>query len=197
MLLPSESRAARERSGRPSSGGLDRLTPELDRDAVDRQRDRRLGLHRLDPNALDLVVVEQALGDARAEALERAVGALLGDQRHQLADLRVVDGVLELGLAGAVAGVEGEAADLDRHRLALLFILLVIELLALVLLLFLLDVEALRGLRSPRQLMAAVAGRSGRRPVRRRRLLLLGLRSPRPLRCGRRRCALATHRPPT
>ena len=29
------------------------------------------------------------------ESLQRTVGALLGDQGHQLADLRVVDGVLD------------------------------------------------------------------------------------------------------
>ena len=70
------------------------------------------------------------------------VGALLGDQRDELADLGVVDGVfdrvgdsrvglahvepqvehqpladLALGLADAVVGVEREARDLDRDRL--------------------------------------------------------------------------------
>ena len=68
--------------------------------------------------------------------------ALLGDQRHELADLGVVDGVLDrvgdggvggadvqaqvehqplahlaLGLADAVVGVEREPRDLDRDRL--------------------------------------------------------------------------------
>ncbi len=70
------------------------------------------------------------------------MGALLGDQRDQLADLGVVDRVLQrvgrgrvgladvqsqvehqtladltLGLAHAVVGVERESRDLDRDRL--------------------------------------------------------------------------------
>jgi len=78
------------------------------------------------------------------------VRALLGDQRDQLTDLSVVDGVIDrvrnrgvgltdvqpqvenqpladlpLGLADAVMGVQRKAADLDRDRLGGLLALLV------------------------------------------------------------------------
>src|SRR3954468_666376 len=66
------------------------FAPHLDRDLLDAERDRRLGLRRLDPDALELVVGQQPLGDRGAQALEGAVRALLGDQRDQLADLGVV-----------------------------------------------------------------------------------------------------------
>ncbi len=94
------------------------------------------------------------------------MGALLGDQRDELADLRVVDRVLErvgrgrvglahieaqiehealadlaLGLADAVVGVERQAGDLDRDRLGA-GVALLIEL-VLVLILLTLDVGLL------------------------------------------------------
>ena len=84
--------------------------------------DRRLGLGRLDPHALDLEVGQQAVGDRRAQPLERAVGALLGDERDGLADLRVVDGVLDavgdrrVGLADVEAQVEDAGAGRPRAR---------------------------------------------------------------------------------
>ena len=93
---------------------------------------------RADPHPLGLEVVEQPLGDRRAQPLERAVGALLRDQRDGLADLGVVDRVLDpvghrrvdlphlepqvddqsladlaLRLGDAVVGVERQAGYLD------------------------------------------------------------------------------------
>src|SRR5690242_13633140 len=53
------------------------LAPHLHRHLVHRQRDRRLGLGRLDPHAFELVVGQQPVGDGAAQALERAVRALL------------------------------------------------------------------------------------------------------------------------
>src|SRR5271157_4198952 len=67
------------------------FAPDLDRDLLDGQRDRRLRLARLDPDSLELVVGQQPVGDRAAQPLERPVGALLGDQGNQLADLGVVD----------------------------------------------------------------------------------------------------------
>ena len=83
--------------------------------------------------------------------------ALLGDERDELADLRVVDRVLDrvgdrcvgladveaqvehqpladlaLGLADAVVGVKREARDLDRYRLGALLAVVVVELAGLV-----------------------------------------------------------------
>ena len=114
------------------------VAPELDRDLLDRQRDRRLGLGAAHHHALDVEVGDQPIGDRRAQPLERPVGALLGDQRDDLADLRVVDRVLDevgdrrvdlpdleaqvddqpladlaLGLGDPVVGVQRQAADLD------------------------------------------------------------------------------------
>ena len=90
----------------------------------------------------ELVVAEQPVRDHAAQALQGLVGALLGDQRDELADLRVVDRVLQrvgrgrvgladvqpqvehqaladlaLGLAHTVVGVQREPRDLDRDRL--------------------------------------------------------------------------------
>ena len=61
------------------------MAPDLDADLADRERDRGLRLGGLDPDLLGLVVVEQAIGDRRAEALERLVGALLRDERQKTA----------------------------------------------------------------------------------------------------------------
>jgi hypothetical protein len=105
-----------------------------------RQRERGLGLGRLDPDRIARVLIEQAVGDRRAQPLERLVGALLGDERRQLAHLAVVDRVLDaigergvtladietevqqqtlsdltLGRRDTVMGVERQPADLDRH----------------------------------------------------------------------------------
>ena len=97
--------------------------------------------------------VEHAVGDGRAEALERPVGALLGHQRHGLADLAVVDGVLDpvghrgvafvhveaqvdhdplahlaLGRVDAVVRVKREAGDLDVHgRVAAQLVVVVVS----------------------------------------------------------------------
>jgi hypothetical protein len=154
------------------------FAPDLDRDLVDAQGDRGLGLGGLDPHALQLVVGEQAVGDRAAEALERLVRALLGDQRDELADLGVVDRVgdrvgdgrvgladiqaqvehealadLSLGLADAVVGVERQAADLDRYRLGcLLAVAPVVELVCVV--------PALLGVHSSPKLAAATASAS-------------------------------------
>src|SRR3954470_24159096 len=70
------------------------LAPDLDADLVDGQRDRRLGLGGLDPHLVGGVLVQEAVGHRAAQALERLVGALLRDERHGVADLAVVDGVL-------------------------------------------------------------------------------------------------------
>ena len=67
------------------------FAPDLDRDLIDAEGDRRLGLGGLHPHALELVVGEQPVGDRAAQSLERPVRALLGDQRDELADLGVVD----------------------------------------------------------------------------------------------------------
>ena len=87
------------------------------------QRDRRLGLRRLDPHLHGGVVGEQAVGDGRAQALERLVAALLGDERDALADRAVVDRVLDevghgrVALADLEAQVEDEPlADLALGR---------------------------------------------------------------------------------
>ena len=87
-----------------------------------------------------VVLVEQAVGDRRAQPLERLVGALLGHEVGQLADLTVVDRVLDavgqrrvaladvqsqveqqaladlaLGRRHADMGEQRQPADLDRH----------------------------------------------------------------------------------
>src|ERR1039458_4643754 len=122
---------------RPPS--LRQLAPDLHRDLLDRQGDRRLGLRGLDPDRLGTEVLDDPIGDDRAQALERLVVALLRDQRDELADLTVIDGVLDpiglggvgladvdadveqqplsdlaLGRADADVGVQGEPRDLDR-----------------------------------------------------------------------------------
>src|SRR5580693_1433974 len=143
------------------------LAPNLNRHVVHGQRDRGLGLGCLDPHAFQLEVGEQTVGDRAAQALERAIGALLGHQRHQLADLRVVDRVLHsvghggirfphiqaqvdqqsladlaLGLAHAVVCVERETVDLDRDGLEALFVLFVLFAVFLVVVVLLLGVLA-------------------------------------------------------
>src|SRR3954452_11551244 len=131
----------REKLASRTVGSLLELPPDGDGGLVHRQRDRRLGLGRLDHHRVHVEVVQQPVGDRRGQALERPVGALLRDERRQLADLAVVDGVgdvvgrrrvvaehverdvehealadLALGFADAVVRVEREAADLDRDR---------------------------------------------------------------------------------
>ena len=97
------------------------------------------GLRRLHGHALGAELRREPVGDHRAQPLERLVRALLGDQRDHLADLAVVDRVLDavgdqrvgladveadvehepladlpLGGGDAVVRVEREADDLDR-----------------------------------------------------------------------------------
>ena len=111
---------------------------------------------------MELVALDQAIGDSGAEALERAVLALLGDEIDELADLAVVDRVLDpvgdrrvaladvksqvddqaladlpLGCGDTHVGVEREAADLDRD-LGLGVALLVVFFLVVVLVLIVL-----------------------------------------------------------
>ncbi len=43
---------------------------------------------------MGLVAIQQALGDGRAQTLQRLIGPLLGDEAHGLADLAVIDCVL-------------------------------------------------------------------------------------------------------
>src|SRR5436190_20349099 len=93
------------------------LAPQLDGYLLDRQRNRRLRLGRLDPHALGSELRDQAVGQRRAQALERAVGALLGGQRDRLADLGVVDGVLDAVGDDRVAGSDLEA-QVDHQSLA-------------------------------------------------------------------------------
>ena len=108
--------------------------------AVSRKRDRRLRLGGLDRHGLGAELRRQAIGDDGAQAFQRPVRALLGDERDLLADLAVVDGVLDavgdqrvdladveadvedqpladlaLGLGDAVVRVEREADDLDAR----------------------------------------------------------------------------------
>ena len=114
------------------------FAPHLDRDLLDRERDRRLGLGGLDRDGVGAVLGRQAVGDDRAQPLERPVRALLGDEGDLVADLAVVDGVLDavgdqrvhladveadvehqpladlaLGGGDAVVGVQRQADDLD------------------------------------------------------------------------------------
>ena len=93
------------------------LAPDLDAHLVDGQRDRRLGLGGLDPHLVGGVLVQQAVGDGRAQALQRLVGALLGDERDGVADLAVVDGVLDHVGDGRVA-VADLQADVEHQALA-------------------------------------------------------------------------------
>src|SRR6185312_13489859 len=120
------------------------------------------------------------IGDRRAEALERLVGALLGDERDGLAYLAVVDRVLDavgdrrvagadldpqvdhepladltLGVRHAVMRVERETGDLDRdERLRGLLVLVVLEVLVLELLV------VVRLAHRPRTVAAATASAS-------------------------------------
>ena len=114
------------------------LAHDLDRDLLDRQRQRRLGLRRAHAHALGAEALHQPLGDDLAEALEGAVAALGRRERDDVARLGVVDRVLEpvgqhgvavgdverdvelepladllLGVGDAVVGVDREAAELD------------------------------------------------------------------------------------
>ncbi len=134
------------------------LPPDLDRDLLHAQRDRWLRLGRLHPHALQLVVAEQTIRHHTAQPLERLVRALLGDQRDELANLRIVDRVLErigrggirladvqpqveheslanlaLGVANPVVGVQRQSRDLDRDRLGASLDILVAVLVQLVL----------------------------------------------------------------
>src|ERR1035437_275709 len=137
------SRSQRSIAARNASAGLDiGFTPDLDGDLVDAQRNRRLGLGRLHPYALEVIIGEQAVGNRAAETLERLLRGLLGDQRDELTNPGVVDVALErvgarrvgladvepqvehqpladltLGLGDAMMGVERKPADLDGDRL--------------------------------------------------------------------------------
>ena len=61
--------------------------PDLDRDLLDRQRDRRLGLGGAHAHGARAVAVDQPVGDRRAERLERLERALGRRQRDLLADV--------------------------------------------------------------------------------------------------------------
>src|SRR6185312_13145759 len=166
-------------AGAPAS--LIRVAHDLDRDLLDRQRDRRLGLGRSHPHRLGLVVAQQTVRDRRAQALERLVGALLGDERDRLADLAVVDGVLDavsdgrvagadldpqvdhealadlaLGLGHAVMRVERQAGDLDRDERLRGLVLVLISVLEVLVLELLVVLVAHR----PRTVAAATASAS-------------------------------------
>ena len=111
-------------------------TPDL----LDRIRDGRLGLRRAHrTESQSKRSISRSRNDV-AEALEGAVAPLRGGEGDDVADLRVVDGVLDavgqhrvavghverqvelqpladllLGVADAVVRIYGEAADLDLH----------------------------------------------------------------------------------
>src|SRR6185312_8391748 len=148
---------------------LIRVAHDLDRDLLDRQRDRRLGLGRSHPHRLGLVVAQQTVRDRRAQALER------------LADLAVVDGVLDavsdgrvagadldpqvdhealadlaLGLGHAVMRVERQAGDLDRDERLRGLVLVLISVLEVLVLELLVVLVAHR----PRTVAAATASAS-------------------------------------
>ena len=118
--------------------GIGALVDDLDRHLLDRQRQRRLGLGGANAHRLAGEPLHQPLPDHVAEALERLVAALGRPQRDDVADLGVVDRVLEpvgehriavghveadvdlepladlpLGLGDPVMRVDGEAANLD------------------------------------------------------------------------------------
>ena len=93
------------------------LPPDLDRDLLDRQRDRRLGLGGLDRHALGAELRREPVGDHRAQALERPVGLRLGDQRDHLADLAVVDRVLD-AVGDQRVGLARVEADVEQDPLA-------------------------------------------------------------------------------
>ena len=93
--VPHEARApaARPRGARAAGASVElaELAPDLDGDVVDGQREGRLGLGRLDRDRLGVEVLDEPVGDRGAQALERLVGALRGDERRDLADAGVVD----------------------------------------------------------------------------------------------------------
>ena len=91
MPRPSTGRRPKQARGSLLLG----FAPDLNRDLLHAQRDRWLRLGRLHPYALQLVVTEQPVRHHAAQPLKRLVGALLGNQRDQLANLRVVDRVLK------------------------------------------------------------------------------------------------------
>ena len=98
-------------TGYSSTGGA---LPDLNRDRFDGQRDRRLRLGRFDPNLTRVKFIEQLVGDLGAERLKCAVGAPLGDERDELADAAVVNGVLNPVCDGCVAGADVEAKVEDK-----------------------------------------------------------------------------------
>src|SRR4051794_23476850 len=132
----------RRRSSRGrGSPSVAALLPDLHRDLLDRERDRRLRLRGADRYLLRVVALEHAVRYRRAQALEGLVRTLLCGERDLLADVRVVDRVLHavghrrvgvshlegevehealahvaLGLLDAVVGVQRQARDLDRDR---------------------------------------------------------------------------------
>src|SRR4051794_15133168 len=71
------------------------FAPDLDRDLLDGEGDRRLGFGGLDGDGVGAVLGREPVRDHRAQALQRPVRALLGDERDLVADLAVVDGVLD------------------------------------------------------------------------------------------------------
>src|SRR3954462_8165691 len=93
------------------------LAPYLDRDLLDRQGNRRLGLGRLDGDAVGPELTREAVGDHGAQALQRLVGALLGDQGDDLADLAVVDRVLD-AIGDQCVGLADVEADVEHQPLA-------------------------------------------------------------------------------
>ena len=128
-------------SSSASSSSTRALVDDLDRDLLDRERQRRLGLGGPDANRLAAEALHQPLADHLAEPLERPVAALGRGEGDDVADLGVVDRVLEavgehrvavgdvegdvdlepladlpLGLADPVVGVDREAAQLDLDR---------------------------------------------------------------------------------
>src|SRR4051812_274042 len=93
------------------------LAPYLDRDLLDRQGNRRLGLGRLHGDAVGAELTREAVGDHGAQALERLIGALLGDQGDDLADLAVVDRVLD-AVGDQGVGLADVEADVEHQPLA-------------------------------------------------------------------------------
>ena len=74
------------------------------------------GLAALTHTAAGLVALQQVVGDGRAETLEGAVAALLGDEPDSVADLAVVDGVLDPVCDGRV-GLAYVEPDVDQQSL--------------------------------------------------------------------------------
>ena len=110
---------------------------DLDGDLLDREGQRRLGLRGTHPHGLAAVALHQPLADHLGQPLQRLVAALGRGKGDDVADLGVVDGVLEpvgqhrvaighvegdvelkplsdllLGVADAVVGVDREPAQL-------------------------------------------------------------------------------------